>query len=128
VVLHKSQIDGKFGDKAAKGVFLGYPDGSEAYKVILDDGKVVKARSVVFSENNSSKVAEVPKDSPLDEVVEDETRLDAGSDDQDVDAEDDGGDEQHDDISDKSADENQGCAGSQDTLRRCGRARRPPVE
>jgi len=43
VVLHKSHIDGKFGDKAAKGVFLGYPDGSKAYKVILDDGKVVKA-------------------------------------------------------------------------------------
>jgi len=43
VVLHKSHIEGKFGDKAAKGVFLGYPDGSKAYKVILDDRKVVKA-------------------------------------------------------------------------------------
>jgi len=186
VVLHKSHIDGKFGDKVAKGVFLGYPDGSKAYKVILDDGKVVKARSVVFSENNSSKVAEVPEDSPVDEVAEDETGLDAGSDDQVVDAEDDGGDDQHDDIavfpiladeievktgsqstahwsndfirlngwlrnsfeqlitpldidgigqnwedsniSDKSADENQGSAGSQDTLRRSGRARWPPVE
>jgi len=30
VVLHKSHIDGKFGDEAAKGVFLGYPDGSKA--------------------------------------------------------------------------------------------------
>jgi len=27
-----------------------------------------------------------------------------------------------------SADDNQGCGGSQDTLRRRGRARRPPVE
>jgi len=43
VVLHKSHIDGTFGDKAAKGVFLGYHDGSNAYKFILDDGKVVKA-------------------------------------------------------------------------------------
>jgi len=57
VVLHKSHIDGKFGDKAAKGVLLGYPDGSKAYKVILDDGKVVKARSVVFAEMNVSEVA-----------------------------------------------------------------------
>jgi len=128
VVLHKSHVDGKFGDKAAKGIFEGYPDGSKAYKVILDDGKVVKARSVVFSENNSSKVADVPEDSPVDEVVEGETGLDAGSDDQDVDAEDDGGDDQQDDGSDKSADDNQGSAGSQDTLRRSGRSRRPPVE
>jgi len=41
-----SHIDGKFGDKAAKGVFLCYPEGSRTYKVIIDDGKVVKARSV----------------------------------------------------------------------------------
>jgi len=128
VVLHKIHIDGKFGDIEAKGVFLGYLDGSKAYKIILDDGKVVKARSVVFSENNSRKVADVPEASPLDEVVEDETGLDAGSDAQDVDAEDDGGDDQHDDISDNSADDNQGSDGSQDTLRRSGRARRPPVE
>jgi len=136
VVLHKSHVDGKFGDKAAKGIFVGYPDGSTAYKVILDDGKVVKARSVVFSENNSSKVVDVPEDSPVDEVVKGETGLDAGSDDQDVDAEDDqdvdaeddGGDDHQDDGSDKSADANQGSAGSQDTLRRSGRSRRPPVE
>jgi len=64
VVLHKSHIDGKFGDKAAKGVFSGYPDGSKAYKVILDDGKVVKARSVVFAETNVSEVAEVAKSFP----------------------------------------------------------------
>jgi len=72
----------------------------------------------------------------VDEVVEGETGLDAGSDDQDVDAEDDqdvdaeddGTDDQQDDGSDKSADDNQGSAGSQDTLRRCGRSRRPPVE
>jgi len=66
VVLHKSQIDGKFGDKAAKGVFLVYPDGSKAYKVILDDGKVVKARSVVFAEMNVSEVAEVAEERPGD--------------------------------------------------------------
>jgi len=89
VVLHKSHVDGKFGDKAAKGIFVGYPNGSKAYKVILDDGKVVKERSVVLSENNSSKVADVPEDSPVDEVVEGQTGLNAGSDDQDVDAEDD---------------------------------------
>jgi len=136
VVLHKSHVDGKFGDKAAKGIFVGYPDGSKAYKVILDDGKVVEARSVVFSENNSNKVADVPEDTPVDEVVEGETGLDAGSDNQDIDAEndqdvdagDDGGDDQQDDGSDKSADDNQGSAGSQDTLRRSGRSRRPPVE
>jgi len=66
VVLHKSHIYGKFGDKAAKGIFVGYPDGSKAYKVILDDGKVVKARSVVFSGKTSSKVADVPEDSPVE--------------------------------------------------------------
>ena len=70
VVLHECHVDGNFGDKAAKGIFVGYPDGSKAYKVILNDGKVVKARSVVFFENNSSKVADVPEDSPVDEVVE----------------------------------------------------------
>jgi len=128
VVLHKSHIDGKFGDMAAKGVFVGYPDGSMAYKVILDNGKVVRARSIVFSKNTSSKVADSPENSPVAEVVEGETGLDAGSDDQDVDAEDDGGDDQHDDGSDKSAEENQGSTGSQDTLRRSGRSRRPPVE
>jgi len=136
VVLHKSHVDGKFGDKATKCIFVGYPDGSKAYKVMLDDGKVVKARSVVFSENISSKAADVPEDSPVDEVVEGETGLDAGSDDQDVDAEedqdvdaeDDGEDNQQDDCSDKSADDNQGSAGSQDTLRWSSRSRRPPVE
>jgi len=128
VVLHKSHVEGKFGDMAAKGIFVGYPDGSKAYKVILDNGKVVKARSVVFSEKNSSTVANVPEDSPVDEVVEGETGLDAGSDDQNVDAEDDGEDDLQDDGSDKSADDNQGSAGSQDTLRRSGRSRRPPVE
>ena len=124
VVLHKSHVDGKFGDKAAKGIFVGYPDGSKAYKVILDNGKVVKARSVVFSEKNSSTVANVPEDSPVDEVVEGETGLDAGSDDQDVDAEDDGGDDQQDDGSDKSADDNQGSAGSQLKTRCVGAADR----
>jgi len=43
VVLHKSHIEGNFQDKTAKGVFWGYPDGS---KVIIGEGKVVKARSV----------------------------------------------------------------------------------
>jgi len=136
VVQHKSHVDCKLGDKAATGIFVGYPDGSKAYKVILDDGMVVKARSVVFSESKSSKIADVPEDSPMNEVVEGETGLDAGSDDQDVDAEDDqdvdaeddGGDNQQDDGSDKSADDTQGSAGSQDTLRRSGRSRRPPVE
>jgi len=127
VVLYKSHIDGKFGDTAAKGIFVGCPDGSKAYKVILDAGKVFKARSVVFSENTSSKVADVPQNSPV-EVVVNETGLDAGSDDQDVDAEDDGEDEQHDDGSDRSADDNQGMTGSEDTLRRSGKSRRPPVE
>jgi len=128
VVLHKSDIDGKFGDKTAQGIFVGYPDNSKAYKVILDDGKDVKARSVVRSENISSEVAEVAEDSPGDEDVEGETGLDAGSDDQDVDAEDDGGRDQQDDGSDKSADDNQGSGGCQDRLRRSGRSRRPPVE
>jgi len=39
-----------------------------------------------------------------------------------------GPDDEQDDGSDTSADDNQGCGGSQDTLRRGGRARRPPVE
>jgi len=69
VVLHKSHIDGKFGDKAAKGVFLGYPDGSKAYKVILDDGKVVKARSVMFVKTDEAEVAEGAEELPGDKVV-----------------------------------------------------------
>jgi len=128
VVLHKSHIDGKFGDKAAKGIFVGYPDGSKAYKVILDDGKFGKARSVVFSENTSIKVADVLENSTVEDVVEGETGLDAGSDDFDVDAKDDGGDNQQNDGSDTSADDNQGSTRAQDTLRRSGRSRRPPVE
>jgi len=128
VVLHKSHIDGKFGDKAEKGVFSGYPDGSKAYKVILDDGKVVKARSVVFAETNKTEVAEVAEELPGDEVVEVETGSRSASDGEDVDADYDDKDDKQDDGSDKSADGNQGSGGSQDTLRRSGRARRPPVE
>jgi len=128
VVLHTSHIDGTFGDKAAKGVFLGYPDGSKAYKVILDDVKVVKARSVVFAETNVSEVAEVAEELPEDEVVKVETGLRSASDGEDVDADNDDKDDKQDDGSDKSADDNQGSGGSQDTLRRSSRARRPPVE
>jgi len=128
VVLHKSHIDGKFGDKAARGVFLGYPDGSKAYKVILDDGEVVKARSVVFAETSVSEVAEIAEELPGDEEVEFETGLRSASDGDDVDADNDDKDDKQNDGSDKSADDNQGCAGSQDKLRRSGRARRPPVE
>jgi len=128
VVLHKSHIDSKFGDKAAKGVCLGYFDGSKAYKVILDDGKVFKARSVVFAETNVREVAEVAEELPEDEVVEVETGLRSASDGEDVDADNDDKDEKQDDGSDKSGDDNHGSCGSQDTLRRSGRARRPPVE
>jgi len=128
VVLHNSHIDGTFGDKAAKGVFLGYPDGSKAYKVILDNGKVVKARCVVFAETNVSEVAEVAEELPEDEVNEVETGLRSASDGEDVDADNVDKDDKQDDGSDKSADDNQGSGGSQDTLRRSGRARRPPVE
>jgi len=128
VVLHKSHIDGKFGDKAAKGVFSGYPDGSKASKVILDDGKVVKARSVVFAETNVSEVAEVAEELSGDENVGVQTGLRSASDGEDVDADHDDKDDKQNDGSDKSADDNQGCGGSQDTLRRSGRARRPPVE
>jgi len=128
VVLHKSHIDGKFGDKTAKGVFLGYLDGSKAYEVILDHGKVVKARSVVFAETNVSEVAEVAEELPGDEVVEVETGLRSASDGKDVDADNDDKEDKQDDGSDKAADDNEVSGGSQDTLRRSGRARRPPVE
>jgi len=128
VVLHKSHMYGKFGDKAAKGVFLGYPDGSKAYKVIPGDGKVVKARSFVFAERNVSEVAEVAEELSGDEVVEVETGLRSASDGEAVDADNEDKNENQDDGSDKSADDNEGCGGSQHTLRRSGRARRPPVE
>jgi len=128
VVLHKSHIEGKFGDKAARGVFLGCPDGSKAYKVILDNRNVVKARSVVFAETNVSEVAEAAEELPGDKNVGVETDLRFASDGEDVDADNDDKDDKQDDGSEKSADDNQGCGGSQDTLRRSGRARRPPVE
>jgi len=128
VVLHKSHTDGKFGDKAAKGVFLGYPYGSKAYNVILDDGKVVKARSVVFAETDVSKVEEVAEELPEDEVVEVETGLRSASDGEDENADKDDKDDKQDHGSDKSAGDNKGSGSSQDTLRRSGRARRPPVE
>jgi len=89
VVLHKRHIEGTFGDKAAKGVFLGYPDGSKAYKVILNDGKVVKARSAVFAETNVCDVAEVPEDLPGDKNVEVETGWRSASDGEAVDADND---------------------------------------
>jgi len=128
VVLHKSPIDITFGGKAAKGVFLGFPDGSKAYKVILDDGKVVEERSVVFAETHVREVAEVAEELAGDEFVEVETGLRSASDGEDEDADNDDKDDKQDDGSDKSADDNQGSGGSQDTLRRSGRARRPPVE
>jgi len=128
VVLHKSHIDGKFGDKAAKGVFLGYPDGSKAYKGILDDGRVVKARSVVCAETNETEVAEVAKELPGDEVVDVETSLRSASDGEDVDAGNDDKEDKQGDGSERPTDDNHGSGGSQDTLHRSGSARRPPVE
>jgi len=53
---------------------------------------------------------------------------DPKSDGEDLDADSDDKDDKQDDGSDKSADDNQGCGGSQDTLRRSGGARRRPVE
>ena len=82
----------------------------------------------MFAETNVSKVAEVAEEFPEDEVVEVETGVRSASDGEDVDADNDDKDDKQDDGSDKSADDNQGCGGSQDTLRRSGRARRPPVE
>jgi len=64
----------------------------------------------------------------LDEVVEGETGLCSASDGEAVDAEDDDKDDQQKYGSDKSPDDNQGSGGSEDTLRRSGIARRPPVE
>jgi len=54
--------------------------------------------------------------------------LRSASDGEAVDADNDDKDDKEYDGSDKSADDNQGSGGSQDTLRRSGRARRPPVE
>jgi len=54
--------------------------------------------------------------------------LRSASDGEAVDADNDDKDDKEYDGSDKSADDNQGSSGSQDTLRRSGRARRPPVE
>ena len=56
----------------------------------------------------------------MEKVVERETGLDAGRDNEDVHAEDYGGHDQHDDGSDKSADDNQGSTVLQDTMRRSG--------
>ena len=82
----------------------------------------------MFAETNVSEVAEVAEKLTEDEVIEVEAGLRSASDGEDVDADNDDKDDKQDDGSDKSADDNQGCGGSQDTLRRSGRARRPPVE
>jgi len=82
----------------------------------------------VFAETNVSKVAEVAEEFPEDEVVEVETGVRSASDGEDVDADNDDKDDKQDDGSDKCADDDQGSGGSLDTLRRSGRARRPPVE
>jgi len=128
VVLHKGHIDSKFRDKEVKGVFLGYPNGSKAYEVILDDGKVVEAGSVVFVESKVSEVLEVAEELPGQEFVEGETGFCFASDSEAVDADSADKDDKKDNGSEKSADGNEGCGGSKDTLRRIGRARRPPVE
>jgi len=82
----------------------------------------------VLAETNVSEVAEVALELPGDEIVEVQTGLRSASDGEDVNADNDDKDDKQDDESDKSADDHQGCGGSQDTLRRSGRARRPPVE
>jgi len=82
----------------------------------------------VIAEKNASEVAELAEDFLWGEVVAGETGLRSASDGQAVDDEADDKDDQQDDGSDKSADDNQVFGGSEDTLRRCGRARRPPVE
>jgi len=80
----------------------------------------------VFAETNVSEVAEVAEELSRDEVVEVETGLRSSSDGEDVDADKDDKDDKQDDGSDKSADHNPGSGSSQETLRRSGRARRPP--
>ena len=82
----------------------------------------------MFAEKNVSEVAEVAEELPEDEVVEVETGLRSASDGEDSDADNDDKNYKQDDGSDKSTDDNQGIGGSQDTLRRSGRARRPPVD
>jgi len=82
----------------------------------------------VLAETNVSEVAEVAEELPGDEDVEVKTGLRPASDGEDVDADNDDKDDKQDDGSEKSADDNQGSGGSQDTLRRSGRSRRPPVE
>jgi len=96
VLLHKNHIEGRFGDEAGKGVFLGYLDGRKTYKVILDDGKVVKARSVLCDETNVSEVAEVAEELPGDEVVEVKTGSRSASDGNAVDADEDDKDDKQD--------------------------------
>jgi len=82
----------------------------------------------VFAEKNVSEVAGLAEELPGDENVGAETGLRSASDGEDVDADNDDKDDKRGDGSDKFADDNQGSGGSQDTLRRSGRARRPPVE
>jgi len=82
----------------------------------------------VFAETKVSEVAEVAGVFPGDEVVDSEMGLRAASDGEAVDADDVDKDDKQDDGPDQSADDSQVCGGSQDTLRRSGRARRPPVE
>lgn len=120
VVQHKKHIDGKLGDKAVKGVFVGYCDNTKGYKVILSDSQMpTSARSVVFQESNSADTAEVP-----DEDGEDQKPV--GVDDVlDEHQEDEEAAEQPQDILEAEA-------GSGETLdvapRRSGRVRQAPVE
>jgi len=92
LVLHKSHIRDKPGDKASYGVLLGYPDNRKMYKVMMASGRVFKARRIVFSEKNTSDVAETSDVSPGDFVVEHGTIVDAGSSGEADDAQDEGED------------------------------------
>jgi hypothetical protein len=40
----------KLGDKAERGVMVGYPASSKGYRILLNDGRIEVSRDIIFDE------------------------------------------------------------------------------
>lgn len=58
----------KLGDTSEPGRFIGYPSGTKGYKILLDNGKVVISRDVVFVETGGSTSSKAAEPDVIDEV------------------------------------------------------------
>lgn len=68
-VAYVHQDQGKLKPRALKGIFLGYPTGTNGYKVwLLDEEKCVVSRNVIFHEDVMFKMLKDPQTSSFESI------------------------------------------------------------